>query len=157
MRKNSLTDLLLFVLGAELAGVLSALLSGGSFGEYYAALAKPPLSPPGWVFPVVWAVLYALMGISAYLVFTAANEGRKKALWVYAAQLFVNFLWSPVFFGLKQIKAAAFVITVLVLLAAVMTALFGRIRKAAALLNIPYLIWLLYAAYLNFGVLFLNI
>jgi tryptophan-rich sensory protein len=154
MKKNRLSDLLLFVVGAELIGVLSSVASGGRFGEFYGTLVKPPLSPPGWLFPIVWAVLYALMGVSAYLVYIR-NDAR-KALRVYYAQLAVNFLWSPVFFGLRKIWLAAVVITVLIVLVVIMIVRFGKIRRAAAVLNIPYLIWLIYAAYLNFGTAVLN-
>ena len=97
MKKINRTDLLIFIVSAELAGAVSALLSGG-FGSFYAELTKPPFSPPGWIFPVVWAVLYALMGISAYIVYSSESYSRKTALGVYIAQLAVNFSWSIIFF-----------------------------------------------------------
>ena len=156
MKKLRLTDLLLFVIGTELVGVLSAILSGGSFGEYYDSLAKPPFYPSGAVFPVVWAVLYALMGVSAYLIYADCGEGKNKALGSYAFQLLANFLWSPVFFGLKQTEAAAVILLILIVLTVIMLIRFARIRRIAAFLNIPYLLWLIYAAYLNIGILIVS-
>ena len=154
MRKNRLSDLLLFVVGSELVGVLSAVVLGGRFGEFYGTLVKPPFSPPGWIFPIVWAVLYALMGLSAYKI--GVRGDPRNELRVYYAQLAVNFLWSPVFFGLRKLWWAAAVLTVLIVLVLIMTVRFGKIRRSAALLNIPYLLWLIYAAYLNFGTAILN-
>ena len=154
MRKNRLSDLLLYVVGAELVGVLSAVVSGGRFNEFYGTLVKPPFSPPGWIFPIVWAVLYALMGLSAYKIYVGSDS--QKALRVYYAQLAVNFLWSPAFFGMRKLWWAAAVLTVLIVLVLIMTVRFSKIRRAAALLNIPYLLWLIYAAYLNFGAALLN-
>ncbi len=157
MKKIQWTELIIFIVGTELVGVLSSLLSG-NFSSFYSGLVKPPLSPPGVVFPVVWAILYALMGISAYLVYVSdADEAEKrKALKVYAAQLFVNFMWSIVFFRFEQIGAAAAVLLLLIALVVWMIVLFKRINPAAGWLNIPYLIWLLFAAYLNIALLILN-
>ena len=102
MKKFRVTELLISIVSAELVGALSALVSGGQFREFFAALEKPPFAPPAWLFPVAWAILYALMGYSAYLIYIADSNGRNKALKLCAAQLFVNFLWSPVFFGMKS-------------------------------------------------------
>lgn len=155
MKKPKVTDLLLFIVGAELVGALSALLSGGNFGEYYSSLNRPPLSPPSAVFPVVWAVLYALMGTSAYLVY-ASPRPKRSALTLYAAQLLVNFLYSPLFFGLRSPALGKTVSLLLVLLVAAMTASFAKVRRSAALLQIPYLLWTIYAAYLSVGIFALN-
>lgn len=150
-------NLAISIVAAELVGTLSALLSGNYSGEYQ-ALHQPPLSPPGWVFPVVWGILYALMGISAYLIYQSdADPGRKKrALWVYAAQLFVNFSWSIVFFRFQAFWLSVIVILILDILVIATMVLFGRIRKAAAYFLIPYLLWLLFATYLDIGVAVLN-
>lgn len=144
------------IVEAELAGALSALLSGGSFSSFYQSLEKPPFAPPGWLFPVAWGILYALMGASAYLIQSSEDTRRKGALQVYSSQLFVNFLWSPVFFRLKSPEGAAVIVSVLLILIITMIVLFCRIRKASAVLNIPYLLWTAYAAYLTIGILVLQ-
>lgn len=156
MKKINISDLLLFVIITELAGAVSSLLSGGNFGGYYDTLTKPPLAPPGWLFPVVWAVLYAIMGFSAYLINRSDNIGKRSALILYFVQLAVNVLWSPVFFGLKSFGGAVAVIIVLVALVIAMLVVFGRIDRCAALVNIPYLVWVLFAAYLTIGFTVLN-
>ncbi|MBO5164553.1 MAG: tryptophan-rich sensory protein [Ruminococcus sp.] len=155
MKKINRTDLLIFIVSAELVGAVSALLSGG-FGSFYAELVKPPFSPPGWVFPVVWAVLYAIMGISAYMVYSSESNSRKTALGVYTAQLAVNFSWSIIFFRFKLLNAAAVTAVILAVLVGIMIYCFARIRKSAGLINIPYLLWSIYASYLAIGTAFLN-
>ncbi len=157
MKRIKWTELLLFVVGTELVGVLSSLLSG-NFSSFYQELVKPPLAPPGILFPIVWAILYALMGISAYMIYVsdAGTTEKRKALALYAVQLFVNFMWSIVFFRFEQIGAAAAVLILLVILVALMIVTFRRIRPLAGYLNIPYLLWVTFAAYLNIGFLILN-
>ena len=154
--KIKLTDLIIWIVTAELAGALSALFSGGSFSAFYTALEKPPLSPPGWLFPVVWGVLYALMGASAYLIRNSKSPRRKGALILYWSQLFFNFLWTPVFFGLRSLKGAAVIVILLLILIAAMVISFYCINKTAAFLNIPYLLWTVFAAYLTIGILILQ-
>ena len=138
------------------AGGLSALVSGGM--DSYGYLRQPPLSPPGWVFPVVWSILYLLMGYASYRVLTsnATHQEKKTALILYGIQLALNFLWSPVFFGLHWYLAAFFVLVA-------MWAVIYRCIKAFAVadeiagdLLIPYILWVTFAGYLNFGVYFLN-
>ncbi|MBR1833019.1 MAG: tryptophan-rich sensory protein [Ruminiclostridium sp.] len=155
-KKLNITDLLIFILSAELGGALSAIAAGGDLGGYYATLTKPPLSPPGWLFPVVWGVLYAVMGISAYLISESGDIHKNSALTLYIVQLFANLLWSPVFFGLRSSGGAAAVVIVMLILVICMTAVFGRINRCAALMNIPYILWTAYAAYLTAGVFVLN-
>ncbi len=155
MKKLSLTDLLIFVVGTELAGAVSALLSG-SFRDFYSEIARPPLSPPALVFPVVWAVLYALMGISAYMIFVSRSPLRKNALTVYAVQLAVNFSWSIIFFRFRLLTLAAVVAVILALLVGLMTYMFAKIKKPAGIINIPYLLWSVFAAYLATGTAILN-
>lgn len=151
------TELLIFVIGTELVGALSALFAG-DFSSFYNGLNQPPLAPPGIVFPIVWTILYALMGISAYLIYDSEDISgeRSEALGIYAAQLFVNFMWSIVFFRFEKPEAAAVVIILLAVLVAAMILKFRKISPAAAYLNIPYLLWVIFAAYLNIGVVVLN-
>ncbi len=157
MNKIKWTELLIFIIGTELVGALSSLLSG-NFSSFYSELTRPPLSPPGILFPIVWTILYALMGISAYMVYVSDSDEdeKKKALGLYAVQLFVNFMWSIVFFRLEQIGAALAVLILLIILVAMMIVIFRRIRPLAGYLNIPYFLWLIFAAYLNTGILILN-
>ena len=138
-------------------GGLAAWLTSGSM-EQFAALAQPPLSPPGWVFPVAWTVLYLLMGAASWLVWKsdAPDAQKKRALTLYGAQLAVNFVWPLLFFRAGWF-GIAFVWLLLLLVLVVETALaFARIDKRAAWLLVPYLLWLVFAAYLNVGVWMLN-
>lgn len=156
MQKIKLTDLLIFVVAAELVGAVSALFSGGNFREYYDALVRPPIAPPGWVFPVAWGLLYALMGTAAYLVYLNAHDLRTAALKLYLLQLFVNFLWSPVFFGAKQLIPAAVIAGVLLVTVTLTTVAFFRVSETAGALMLPYLCWSAYALYLSVGYAVLN-
>ena len=149
---------LLMALAIPLAvGGLSALITGG-MGETYREFLQPPLSPPGWVFPVVWTVLYLLMGYASYRVYTALvdEEKKRKALTFYFAQLALNFLWSPVFFGLGWYLAAFFVLVALWVLIYLTMRQFSAIDELAGDLLLPYILWVTFAGYLNLGVYFLN-
>ncbi len=136
-------------------GVILALT--GKFAAYR-ELFMPPLSPPAWVFIVAWTILYTLMGISSYLVLTSDKPAaaRSDALWYYFVQLGVNLIW-PILFFWFEMRLAAFLWLIVLLAAAVkMTAEFRKISLPAALLQIPYLFWLVFAAYLNGATYLLN-
>lgn len=139
------------------AGGLAALLTGGAM-DSYSQVQRPPLSPPGWVFPVVWSMLYLLMGLASYLVLTAPVSGERKerALSFYALQLAVNFAWPVIFFKLSAYGWAFFWLLLLLLLALAAQLLFKHISAAAGKLLLPYLLWLFFALYLNLGVWILN-
>ena len=137
-------------------GGLAALLSGG-MGSYK-VLNQPPFSPPGWVFPVVWTVLYLLMGEASYRVLTADEDMVliRQALTVYGVQLALNFLWPLVFFG-GQLYLLAFIVLIALWVAIFITMRrFSAIDDKAGDLLIPYLLWVTFAGYLNFGVFLLN-
>lgn len=136
-------------------GRLSALLSRNGMAAYQ-TLEKPPLSPPGVVFPIVWSILYILMGISSAMIWCSESQEKPQALKLYAAQLAVNFFWSIIFFAFGWRLFAFFWLLLLLVLTAKMVKSFYQIDKKAAYLQIPYLLWLLFAAYLNFGVWMLN-
>ena len=136
-------------------GGVSALLSMNGMKENQ-LLPQPALQPPPWVFTAAWSALYLLMGVGAGLVWNAAPRGYKDALLPFFAQLVLNFLWSPLFFVWKLRLAAFFVLLGMLALAVWMTAAFYRVRKSAGLLQIPYLIWLCYAGYLNLAAYLLN-
>ena len=142
---------------AEGIGALSGWLTRDGtkwFGEY---AAQPPLSPPMWVFPVVWGILYALMGISAARVYLAEPSGaRSHGLNLFIAQLVVNFFWSLIFFNAQAYGFALLWLLLLWTLVLWMILTFRKVDPLAAWLQIPYLIWLTFAAYLNYGVWKLN-
>jgi len=137
-------------------GGLAALLSGGM--ETYKVVNQPPLSPPGWVFPVVWTVLYLLMGEASYRVLTSGADPDqiKKALIAYGVQLFLNFLWPLVFFGGQLYLAAFFILIALWVGIFITMRRFSKINETAGDLLIPYLLWVTFAGYLNLGVFLLN-
>ncbi|WP_283608705.1 TspO/MBR family protein [Faecalispora anaeroviscerum] len=136
-------------------GALSGLLIRSNTG-IYEQLTLPPLSPPSFLFPIAWGILYFLMGISAYLVYCSGSQWKKQALTVYLVQLLVNFCWSLIFFNLQAFFVAFLWLVLLWVLILVMLRLFYRCRKAAAYLQIPYLLWVTFAAYLSCGVWLLN-
>ena len=139
-------------------GGLSGLISMMGMKSFENA-SKPPLTPPGWVFPIVWSVLYILMGISAYLIYKTpveVQESKTAALTVYAVQLIVNFFWSIIFFNFEAYLFAFIWILLLLALIIIMIWLFYPINKLAAILQIPYLLWVTFATYLTFGVFLLN-
>ncbi len=148
---------LLICLGIPLTvGGLAALITGGMAD--YSELNQPPLSPPGWLFPIVWTILYLLMGYASYRVLVSAvpHEEIKKALILYGAQLFVNFLWPLVFFGLGWYLTAFFVLIALWILIFLTMRAFSRIDERAGDLLLPYILWVTFAGYLNIGVFLLN-
>lgn len=138
-------------------GGLSALFTMNSM-EAFSALNQPLLSPPGWLFPVVWTILFVLMGIAAYLVATSSAPTKEKrtAFIVYGAQLFFNFLWSIIFFNRGDFLFAFIWLIALWALIIANIFLFYRISKPAGLLLIPYLLWVTFAGYLNFAIYLLN-
>lgn len=136
------------------AGGLSALLTRGSM-ESFEALNKPPLSPPGWLFPVVWTVLFVLMGIASYLAAVSGGPNR-TALAVYGVQLLFNFVWPLLFFRLAQYLPAFIWLVILWVLILVTAVLFYRISKPAGYLMLPYLTWVAFAGYLNLAIFLLN-
>ena len=155
MSKIHWPALLVAIAIPEAVGALAGVLSG-SGGELYTNLNQPPLSPPGWLFPVMWAILYALMGIASYLIWRSDDPGRKQALTLYVIQLAVNFIWPIIFFRWQLYWVAVVVILLLVVLVIATMRSFYAIDKRAAYLLIPYLLWLLFATYLNIGVAILN-
>ena len=148
---------LLICLAIPLAvGGLSVLLSGG-MGDYR-QLNQPPLSPPGWLFPLVWTVLYLLMGYASYRVLMSGKDESsiRDALRTYGAQLFLNFLWSIVFFRLEWPLVAFFVLIGLWILVYLTIRKFTALDETAGDLLIPYILWVTFAAYLNLGLILLN-
>ncbi len=138
-------------------GALAAFLTRDSM-DIYQSIIKPPLAPPGILFPIVWTVLYVLMGIGSVLVYksTGGESDKRQALLFYSLQLIFNFFWSLVFFN-KQAFLFSFIwLIALWLLIIGMILSFRKINKTAALLQIPYLLWVTFAGYLNFMIYLLN-
>lgn len=138
-----------------LLGLISGLLTMNGAREF-ASVNQPALSPPAWLFPVAWTILYTLMGISSYLVYRADDENSRIALIVYAVSLFVNITWSFFFFNFNTYLFSFIWLLILWVLVAITIVLYWKICKPAALLQIPYILWLTFAAYLSFGVYVLN-
>lgn len=136
------------------AGGLAGFLTRGGM-ETFQSLNKPVLSPPGWLFPIVWSVLYVLMGIASYLVLTSGRENR-SALVVYGTQLVFNFFWTILFFNLNAYLFSFLWLVILWFLIIAATRLFFRISKPAGYLLLPYLLWVAFAGYLNLFIYLLN-
>lgn len=163
-----------------IVSIAAALAAGGissvfamSAMEEYGALKQPPLAPPSWLFPVVWTILFVLMGVSAARIYIIGRQDRSGgtvrcgddsniggqaacALRIYLVQLILNMLWTPLFFTLN-LRLAAFVLLVMLLITViVMTCRFFKLDKVSGILMLPYIAWLLFAGYLNLGTYILN-
>lgn len=149
--------LLICVVVPLIVGIAAGLLTRNSM-EVFAAIEKPPFAPPAWLFPVVWTILYILMGISSYLVLTsdADNKEIENAMKLYTYQLIVNFLWPTFFFNFGWYLFSFLWLVLLWILVFFMIRKFYDISKLAAYLNIPYILWLTFAGYLNLGIWLLN-
>ena len=123
--------------------------------DTFKALNKP-INVPGFIFPIVWSILYILMSISLYIILQSNNENTDKGLIIYSIQLIVNSFWTLIFFGLKNYLFAFIWLLILLVLIAYMIYVFYKINKKAVYLNIPYIIWVLFAGYLNLGIYLLN-
>jgi tryptophan-rich sensory protein len=148
--------LILCILIPLAVGGASAFLTRGNMSAFD-SVAKPPLSPPAWLFPVAWTILYVLMGVASYLVLTSGMPARSRtALRVYGVQLFFNFFWSILFFNLQTYSFSFVWLVALLILVLSTTLAFWRISKPAGYLLIPYIIWVTFAGYLNLMIWLLN-
>lgn len=142
---------------AEAVGALSGLLSRKGMQLYAQTVSQPTLAPPMWVFPVVWSILFALMGIGAAMVWLSPESNlRTRGLNLFVAQLIVNFFWSLIFFNLQAFGFALIWLVLLLVLVVWMSWTFYQVKPLAGLLQIPYLLWLAFAGYLTFSVWLLN-
>lgn len=137
---------------------ISYILAGLSNTQYYSQLIKPGFAPPSYIFPIVWTILYILMGISSYLILKKGHDLSKvkDAMFYYWLQLALNFLWSILFFGLDLRFTALVCSLIMILVVIIMISKFAKVNKGAAYLNIPYLIWLFYATFLNYFIWMIN-
>ena len=151
MKFKKILKFILCVFGPIICGTIVSLLISTSS---YKTMNKPFLSPPPIVFPIVWSILYLLMGISLYLIFK--NNFNKKTLLLFLIQLVINFLWMPIFFTYKLYYFAVVWLLLLIAVTIWMIVDFYNIKKIAGYLQFPYFIWLIIALYLNIGVAILN-
>lgn len=148
---------LIFVLLTEAVGLLAGLITADATALYAETIQKPALSPPSIVFPIVWTVLYALMGIGAARIWNSTEStDRRRSINLFIIQLIVNFFWSLIFFNAQAFGFALVWLCLLWVLVLMMILSFWRVDKAAAWLQIPYLLWVTFALYLNYGVWTLN-
>ncbi len=154
MKINNAFKLIIAIVVSELAGIIGSVFTISAIPNWYAGLVKPALNPPSWVFGPVWTTLYALMGIAAFLVWRNGWERKevKTALSIFGLQLFLNAIWSIIFFGLHS-PGWALVDIVALWFAIVWTiAVFYKISKPAAYLLLPYILWVSFASYLNYAI-----
>ena len=157
MKKKTWKIYAFWIILAEAVGALSGRLTRDGMKAYTETIAQPPLSPPSWIFPIVWTILYALMGIGAARVSLAPkSKERSLGLNLFVIQLIVNFFWSPIFFNAQAFGTALLWLILLWLLVLAMILVFRKVDKSAGNIQIPYLLWLTFAAYLNYGVWQLN-
>ncbi len=153
--KRNIKNLLIALAIPLGVGIVAGLLTRGGM-DAYDRVIQPALAPPDWVFPVVWTILYTLMGVASYLVYISDSDRVPAALGVYGLQLLLNFIWPFLFFNLELYGFSAVWLIALLIFVIVTTVEFFRIHKTAGYLMIPYILWLLFAAYLNISVAILN-
>ena len=138
-----------------IVGGLASFLTRNSM-SVYGSINLPPLAPPSWLFPIAWGLLYTLMGVSSYIVFDDKPEEQPKARKIYIFQLIVNFLWPILFFNFRAFFLALLCLIILLISVIYMTVEFYKIKPIAAYLQVPYIMWLMFATYLNLGMFLLN-
>ena len=154
MKIRNKSALIISILIPLTVGTMSALFSGNM--SSYSILNKPAFSPPGFIFPVVWTILYILMGASSYIVYFSNSSNKSKALLLYCIQLFFNFCWSIIFFGLDLFLFAFIWLIALIFIIIIMIRQFLIVNPLSAYLQIPSLIGCIFAAYLNYSIFLLN-
>ncbi|MDD1757747.1 MAG: tryptophan-rich sensory protein [Methanotrichaceae archaeon] len=158
MEKNELLRLILSIVICQMAGIIGSIFMASSVASWYPTLVKPSFTPPGSYIGLIWIVLFTLMGISLFLIWreTPGNSAVRIALYFFAAQLIVNVLWNVAFFSLQSPISGVIVIFVLWILILITIIKFWPINRTAALLLIPYIVWVSIAAYLTYSIWRLN-
>ncbi len=156
MEKRKIIRLVASVIICNLAGIIGSIFTTSSIPTWYASINKPAFNPPNWIFAPVWTTLFILMGISLFLIWERGLEKNKLAVSVFGAQLALNTLWSLLFFGIQNPFLAFIEIIFLWIAIAASIILFYRIDKRAAYLLIPYILWVSFAAFLNYSIWILN-
>ena len=156
--KRKILKIVITVIVCLTIGFLSSFITQSSVNDWYPALNKPSFNPPNWLFAPVWSALYLMMGVAAGVVWGKGfhHIWVKTALYHFGFQLLLNALWSMIFFGLKNILAALFVIIALLIAIIFTIRWFNVVSKKAALLMIPYLLWVCFATLLNYKIWELN-
>ena len=148
--KNLIISILIPVIIGFLGSIFGNVMNG------FDGINKPSFTPPAIVFPIAWTILYILMGISSYLIFESDSSEKDSALLIYGIQLVINSLWTFFFFNLKWFLISFVLVLIILLLVIVMIIKFYKINKTAAYLQIPYVVWLIFAAILSYNVFLLN-
>lgn len=160
MKIKNLFKLVVAIIVPQLAGAIGSIFTVSSLSSWYAGIVKPALNPPAWIFGPVWTTLFVLMGISLFLIWKSgpalAPKERRRAMTLFFVQLGLNTLWSIIFFGLQSPGGALIEIVFLWLAIFATTVAFAKISKSAAWLLAPYLLWVTFAAYLNYAIYALN-
>ena len=157
MKKSTWKTYVFWILLTEAVGALSGWLTKAATNSYTDTIVQPPLSPPAIAFPIVWGILFALMGIGAARIYlTPASGARSRSLLLFFLQLLFNFFWSIIFFNFQAFGFAFIWLVILWILILLMILSFRKVDKLAAWLQIPYLLWVTFAVYLNLGVWLLN-
>ena len=154
--KSETKSLIIAILIPLIGGFLISLITRGGVNNYTENLIKPVFAPPKILFPIVWTILYILMGYSSYLIYNSMSCHKETCLILYALELFINFIWPIIFFNLEARLFAFLFIILLDVVVLLMIYCFYGIDKKAAYLNIPYFLWLIFASILNFSVYILN-
>lgn len=152
---NEIPKLMVSLIIVFIVGAIGSVATSPQIPVWYATLARPAWAPPNWLFPVVWTILYILIGISLFLVWRKSLES-KQALVVFAVQLGLNLLWSLVFFGFHSIVGGLVIILMLWMAILANIIVFYRISRWAGLILLPYLVWVSIASYLNYSIYLLN-
>jgi len=158
MKLKSFLKLVAFIGVCELAGAVGSVFTSSSIKTWYVGLVKPALNPPNWIFAPVWIILFALMGVAAFIIFEKGADKKevKEGLGIFAVQLSLNILWSYLFFGLQS-PVTAFIEIIFLWIAIATTIIsFSKISKPAAWLMLPYILWVSFAGYLNLVIWLIN-
>ena len=155
---KDLSKLIVCVVGCELVGLLGVPFTASAIPTWYAGLHKPFFAPPNWIFGPVWTLLYLLMGISLYLIWKQGLDKKKvkTAVLFFLAQLTLNFIWSPIFFGLRAPMLGLVTIVAMVAVIAMTMKKFYPLSRLAFYLLVPYLLWVSFATVLNAAIVVLN-
>lgn len=154
---KNIIALIVSILIAQGAGLLGSFATRPNIDTWYRELEKPVFTPPEWVFPVVWPILFLLMAVAVWLIWIKpASDMRTQGLWAYGIQLLLNITWSFLFFGLQNPAMALVEINMLLVAILATTAFFLQVTKLAAYLMVPYILWILFAMMLNASIVFMN-
>jgi benzodiazapine receptor len=158
MEKGDLSRLILSIIICQMAGVIGSIFTASSVASWYPTLVKPPFTPPGFYIGLIWIVLFGLMGISLFLIWRDSSGGlaTRKAFYFFTAQLIDNVLWSAAFFGMRSPISGLVVVALLWILILITIIRFLPLNRNAALLLVPYIIWVSFAAYLNYSIWRMN-